>query len=272
MCNDSKKRRTFAKKIKVEKMTKKVHKPDTNPPKKESKKNNLTVKEWATEDRPREKLILKGKKELSNAELVALLIGSGTEGQSAVDLAKEILQKSDNSLSELSRKSIKELTHNFKGIGKAKAIGITAALELGYRMLGEQNSQNECYIHDSQDCFNYISPSLIDLPIEEFWAIYLNNKNKILFKQRISSGGITDTAVDLRKLFSIALEKNAVSIAVAHNHPSGDLTPSRKDKELTKRISDAGAILRISLLDHLIVGIERSRRPSFYSFHDNGLI
>lgn len=237
-----------------------------------TKKEKLTLKEWATEDRPREKLLMKGKKELSSAELVALLIGSGTEGQSAVDLAKEILSQCNNSLSELSRKSIKELTRNYKGIGEAKAISITAALELGYRMLGEQSNKKDEYLHNSQDCFSHISPLLIDLPIEEFWAIYLNNKNKVIFTQRIASGGITDTSVDIRKLFAIALEKNAVSIAVAHNHPSGDLTPSRKDKELTERILAAGKIIQIKLLDHLVIGIEKNGRPSFYSFHDNGLI
>ena len=241
-------------------------------PQKKEAISRITLKNWALEDRPREKLMSKGKKELSTAELLAILLGSGSVGQSAVELSKSILSHYGNSLSTLSRQGIKELTKNFKGIGEAKAITIIAALELGYRMLSESSGQLEQYLHDSQDCFNYISPSLIDLPIEEFWAIYLNNKNKILFKQRIASGSITETAVDLRKIFATAFEKNAVSIVVAHNHPSGDLTPSTQDKNLTHSIIEIGKHLHIKLLDHLIVGINGRGNPTFYSFHDNGLL
>lgn len=236
------------------------------------KKNNLTLKDWAMEDRPREKLIAKGKKELSNAELIAILIGSGSVGQSAVDLAKEILNSNDNNLSLLSRQGIKELTRDFKGMGEAKAVTIIAALELGYRMLTENIGRREYYIKDSLTLFNYISPSLIDLPVEEFWAIYLNARNKVLFKQRISIGGITDTPVDVRRIFATALEKNAVSIAVAHNHPTGHLSPSKEDKNLTCRILDAGKILNIQLRDHIIVGIGDNNQPDYFSFYDNGLI
>ena len=157
-----------------------------------TKKNN-TLKDWSEEDRPREKLIAKGKKELSNAELLAILIGSGSIGQSAVGLAKDILSAYDNNLSMLSRLGIKELTNGFKGMGEAKAVTIIAALELGYRMLREDNERKEYYMRNSDDLFKYISPSLIDLPVEEFWAIYLNIKKKIIFKQRIGSGGISET-------------------------------------------------------------------------------
>lgn len=237
-----------------------------------SKKQNLTLKDWALEDRPREKLIAKGKKELSNAELIAILIGSGSMGQSAVELAKEILNSNDNNLSLLSRQGVKELTRDFKGMGEAKAVTIIAALELGYRMLTENLNARELYVKDSLSLFNYISPSLIDLPVEEFWAIYLNAKNKILFKQRISIGGITDTPVDIRRIFATALEKNAVSIAVAHNHPTGQLNPSSQDKNLTCRILEAGKVLSITLIDHIIVGIGDDCRPNYYSFHDNGLV
>ena len=236
------------------------------------RKQNLTVKEWDAEDRPREKLIAKGKKELTNAELLAILIGSGSVGQSAVELAKEILYSNDNNLSLLSRQGIKELTHDFKGMGEAKAVSIIAALELGYRMLAENAAQKEYIISDSNDLFNYICPSIVNLPVEEFWAIYLNIKRKALFKQRISLGGITDTPVDIRRIFATALEKNAVYIAVAHNHPTGHLNPSREDKNLTCRILEAGKILNIELIDHIIVGIGENNRPGYYSFHDNGLV
>lgn len=236
------------------------------------KQTRISVKNWATEDRPRERLMSKGKKELSNAELLAIMIGSGTVEQSAVDLSKEILAHYGNSLSTLSRQGIKDLTKQFKGIGEAKAVSIIASLELGYRMLSEVNGQTIQYINNSQDCFNYISSSLIDLQIEEFWAIYLNNKNKVLFKQRIASGGIKDTAVDIRKIIVTALEQNAVSIAVAHNHPSGDTNPSRQDKALTQSIGEACRLLRITLLDHLVVGITPQGKPTYFSFRDNGLI
>lgn len=235
-------------------------------------KSSITVKDWAKEDRPREKLISKGKKELSNAELIAILIGSGSVGQSAVDLAKELLKSNDNDLSQLSRQGIKDLTHGFKGMGEAKAVSIIAALELGYRMLSENTNKKEAIINDSQDLFNYICPSLIDLPVEEFWAIYLNIRKKVLFKQRISIGGISDTPVDIRRIFATALEKNAVYVAVAHNHPTGHLRPSTEDKNLTCRILDAGKILNIQLIEHIIVGIDANNHPDYYSFHDNGLI
>ena len=236
------------------------------------KKSTITLKDWALEDRPREKLIAKGKKELSNAELIAILIGSGSVGQSAVDLAKEILNSNDNDLSLLSRQGIKELTRDFKGMGEAKAVSIIAALELGYRMLSENSSKKEYYLNNSTDLFNYICPSLLDLPNEEFWAIYLNNRRKVLFKQRISIGGLTDTNVDIRRIYATALEKNAVFVAVAHNHPTGHLNPSKEDKYLTCRILDAGKILNIHLIEHIIVGIDDNNNPDYYSFHDNGLV
>lgn len=236
------------------------------------KKKGMTVKEWSSEDQPREKLISKGKKELSTAELIAILIGSGSVGQSSVELAKEILKSHNDDLSLLSKQGILELTKNFKGIGEAKAVTIIAALELGYRMLTEQNKKKEYYSNTSIDAFKYISPSLIDLPHEEFWAIYLNTRNKILFKKRISIGGINETAVDIRRIFSTALEWNAVSIIVAHNHPTGKVMPSNKDLMLTKQIYEAGKILKIKLKDHIIVGIDENNKPDYYSFYDNGNI
>ncbi len=233
---------------------------------------HLTVKDLASEDRPREKFIERGKKALTDAELIALLIGSGSPEESAVTLSQRILNRCGNSLSSLSRQSLKDLTSTFKGVGEAKAITILAALELGYRLLREDLDQEGHYLRQSTDCFNYIGPQILDLPIEEFWAIYLNNKNKVLFKQCISAGSINETPVDPRKIFSTALEKNAISIVVAHNHPSGDLTPSRMDKDLTYKLIEAGKLLKIQVIEHLIVGIDKKGHPDYYSFHDNGLM
>lgn len=238
----------------------------------DSKKKNITLKDWSPEDKPREKLIVKGKKELTTAELLAILLSSGSVGQSAVELAKEILTANNNDLSLLSRQTIGDLTKGFKGIGEAKAVTIIAALELGYRMLREQKEKDEYFGKDSNELFKYISPSLIDLPYEEFWAVYMNIHNKIIFKKRISLGGLTETAVDIRRIFSTALEWNAVSIVVAHNHPTGSIKPSSEDLSLTKMIAEAGNILKIKLRDHLIVGINSLNKPDYFSFYDNGLI
>ena len=243
----------------------------TNPQQKERTAGTLKLKDWALEDRPREKLITNGKKNLSNAELLAILISSGTVGQSAVELAKEILNSVDNDLSMLSRQGIRDLTDNFKGMGEAKAVTIIAAMELGYRMLTEQSAQKTHTGNDSMELFKYICPSIVDLPYEEFWAIYMNNKGKIIHKQRIASGGINETLVDIRRLYTTALEKNAIRIAVAHNHPSGDCKPSNKDNNLTKIIAEAGNILYIKLIDHLIIGTNNGI-PTYFSYHDNGLL
>jgi len=232
----------------------------------------LTVKDWAEEDQPREKLMSLGKKSLSNAELIAILIGSGTVGHSSVELAKELLRDNGDSLSHLSRQSIADITKKHKGMGPAKAVTIIAALELGYRMLSENNSKKEYYCNNSEELFKYIGPKLMDLPTEEFWAIYMNHRHKVLFSQRISSGGLTETSVDIRVIFSNALEKNATCIAVAHNHPTGHLAPSKPDKTLTERLNEAGKILGIRLIEHIIVGINDDKRPDYYSFNDNGMI
>lgn len=238
----------------------------------DNRRKKLTVKDWSSEDQPREKLISKGKKELSNAELIAILIGSGTTELSSVELAKEILKGHNDDLSLLSKQGVSELTKAYKGIGEAKAVTIIAALELGYRLLTEQNKKKIFFGNDSAEAFKYISPSLIDLPHEEFWAIYLDTRNKILFKKRISIGGLNETAVDIRRIFSTALEWNATSIIVAHNHPTGNVSPSTKDLQLTNSIAEAGKILKIKLKDHLIVGINKDNKPDYYSFFDNGRI
>lgn len=229
----------------------------------------LRLKDWADEDKPREKLLAKGKKELSDAELIAILLGSGSIGQSAVELAKSLLDRSGNSLTALSQAGIIELTEP-KGMGDAKAVTIIAALELGRRMCAERDTNQVAVIRNSNDLFNFIAPSLVDLPHEEFWAVYLNIKKRVVGKARISSGGISDTTVDLRMVFKGALEKNAVCLAVAHNHPSGILTPSNNDIELTQRIKKAGEIMHIKLIDHLIVGITPNCKSDYYSFSENG--
>lgn len=233
---------------------------------------NIPITQWAEEDRPREKMMTQGKKSLSDSELIAILLRTGIPGASAIDLAKHILQQSGNSLTGLAKMEISDLQRLTKGLGKAKAVTILAALELGNRMLKEENENKEKIIKNSQDIFHFIAPSLIDLPHEEFWAIYLNQRNKVTWKQRIATGGLTQTTVDLRIIFRAALEHNAVAMAVTHNHPSGNLQPSSADKELTHRISEAGKILQVRLVDHIIVGINPNGKPDYYSFSESGLL
>ena len=236
-----------------------------------TEKTYLTVKEWADEDRPREKMLSLGKKQLSNAELIAILIRTGLPGKSAVDVAKEILSANGNSLTALARLDFAQL-NAVKGMALAKSATLMAALELGWRMQSEINSERIVIVKDSNDCFNIMARQLADLDHEEFWGIYLNHANKLLGTQRISMGGITDTPVDLRILFRSALENKAVHMMVAHNHPSGHLQPSREDRTLTHRIIDGCNLLGIKLIDHLVIGIAPTGKATYYSFHDNGLV
>lgn len=233
-------------------------------------KRMLTVKDLAPEDRPREKMMAQGKKALTNAELIAILIGSGNTDKNAVVLAQELLNAYDNRLSNLSRREIKELM-KMKGIGEAKAISILAALELGYRMLSERND-NATILDSAYKAFCFISPRIIDLTNEEFWAIYLNTRNKVVSTQRISIGGLTSTPVDIRLIFRMALENNATSLIVCHNHPGGSTQPSAKDKTLTQSIIEAGKTLNIPLVDHIIVALDYNDTPQYYSFLEEGLI
>ena len=235
-----------------------------------SQERTFTVKEWNPEDKPRERLVNKGKKELSDAELIAIILRSGQPGTNVLDLARKMLRDADNNLTTLSQVTVAELTNRYKGIGEAKAVSIIAAIELGYRMIQESKEKRVELVASSSDIFHAIGHAIIDLPHEEFWAIYLNIKNRIVYKQRVSSGGLTETNVDIRILLKTALEQNATAIAVAHNHPSGDLTPSKSDLLLTKRIQEASTILNIRLIDHLIVGLNNSNQPDYYSFYDNG--
>ena len=233
---------------------------------------NIPITQWPEEDRPREKMLANGKKSLSDSELIAIILRTGIPGASATELAKRILQQSGNSLTALARMEAYDLQRLTKGIGKTKVVTILAALELGNRMLKEENEHKEDIVKNSEDLFHLIAPKIIDLPHEEFWAVYLNQRNKVTWKQRIAAGGITQTTVDMRIIFRSALEHNAVALAVAHNHPSGNLQPSSVDKELTRRIHEAGNIMQVRLLDHIIVGISPNGKRDYYSFTESGLL
>jgi DNA repair protein RadC len=226
---------------------------------------SLSIKSWSEDDRPREKLLHKGKSALSDAELLAILIGSGNREESAVDLCKRILSDKDHQLKMLSKMSIKEL-QNYKGIGEAKAISIIAALELGKR---HGNSELPIFpkITSSHDAYMVLKSIIGDLEHEEFWALFLDNSNKVMNKHQVSKGGITSTVVDIRLIFKKAITSGAVSIILAHNHPSGTLKPSRLDIKLTDKFKSASEIMDIKLLDHLIV-----TDKSYFSFADEQLI
>ncbi len=233
---------------------------------------NLPITKWAEEDRPREKMLAQGKKALSNSELLGIVLGSGTLKLSAVEVAKRILQTANNSLVELSKKDISELKKT-NGVGDAKAVSIMAALELGSRMWAEGIRNNDVKVKDSISIYNIVSPMINELPHEAFWAIYLNNSYKLIGKKQISSGGLTQTSVDVRMIIKNAVECNATVIAVAHNHPSGSVKPSKEDINLTKKIKEACEIMDIKLLDHIIVGEHfASGGNNYFSFYDNGLL
>ena len=225
----------------------------------------MSIKFLAEDDRPREKFLLKGKTSLSDSELLAIILGSGNNEDSAVELARKILASVENNWQNLSKLSIKDLM-KFKGIGEAKAISVAATLEIGRRK-ASQETPEKTSISSARDSYNIFSQHLSDLRTEEFWAIFLNQKNQIVYKTQISKGGISGTLVDVRVLFRIALEHFATSIIVAHNHPSGSLKPSLEDIQITKSIKNAGEILNVTLLDHLIIGDN-----SFLSFAEEGLL
>lgn len=225
----------------------------------------FSIKNWSEDDRPREKLTLKGRTALSDAELIAILIASGSRNESAVTLSQRILVSVENNLNELGKLGVSDLT-KFKGIGEAKAISIIAALELGRRRrLGEVLQKNK--ITSSQTVFELMQPLIGELPHEEFWIVYLNNSNKVLQSKQLSKGGITGTLVDVRLAFKNALQLGAVAIILAHNHPSGMLTPSEADKALTKKLVTAGESLDIKVLDHLII-----TEKSYFSFADENIL
>lgn len=223
------------------------------------------ISQWQEEERPREKLLLKGKSALLNQELLAILIGSGTPKVSAVDLCAQILGYVNNDLTQLGKLSVQDL-QKFKGIGEAKAISIVASMELGRRRQAENIGQVTT-IKSSKDIYSVLLADLSDLINEEFWIIYLNHRNKIIGKEKISAGGLTATIVDIRMLYKRAIERLATSIILAHNHPSGTLKPSQADLKLTNKIKEAGYILDIQVLDHLIVS-----DTGYYSFADEGTL
>jgi len=226
---------------------------------------SFSIKNWNEDDRPREKLLLKGRTALSDAELIAILIGSGSRKESAVSLSKRILASVGNNLSELGRLSVPELME-FKGIGEAKAISIAAAMELGRRRrAGEALERKK--ITSSNSVFEYVQPIIGELPHEEFWILYLNNSNKIIKSNQLSKGGITGTVVDVRLAFKEALQLGAVGIILAHNHPSGTLKPSQADIQLTKKLKMAGESLDIKVLDHLII-----TEKAYFSFADENML
>ena len=229
------------------------------------KQPSFSIKNWSQDDRPREKLRDKGKAALSDAELVAILIGSGSRNESAVELCKRVLASVDNNLSALGKLSLKQLME-FKGIGEAKALTILAALELGRRRRGEEALQQD-KINSSQSVFELMQPIIGELAHEEFWIIYLNNSNKVLQKNQLSKGGITGTLVDVRLALKTALEVGAVGIILTHNHPSGTLKPSEADKQITKKLKNAGENLDIKVLDHLII-----TENAYFSFADEGML
>ena len=224
----------------------------------------FTIKNWSEDDKPREKLMLKGSVSLSDAELVAILIGSGSRDESALSLSKRILASVDNKLNTLDKLSIKQLM-KFKGIGEAKAISIAAALELGKRRKSEEKSIPKV-ISSSRDVFEIMQPIIGELPHEEFWVLYLNNSNKVIYKSQLSKGGMTGTIVDVRLIFKMALEQGAISIILTHNHPSGKLQASEADKQITTKLKIAGDQLDIKVLDHIII-----TELGYFSFQDEGI-
>jgi DNA repair protein RadC len=226
---------------------------------------SIKITDWAVEDRPREKLIQKGTNSLSDAELLGILISSGTREKSAVDLGRELLMIANNNLNSLGKLTISDLK-SIHGIGTARAVTIAAALELGRRRkLAEtpEIPQIKC----SKDVFDLLSPVLSDIPHEEFWILFLNRYNKVINRMKLSQGGISGTVTDVRMVMKKAIEYLASGIIVCHNHPSGNLNPSESDTRITQKIKEAGSIMDIQLLDHLIISDK-----DYYSFADNGVL
>lgn len=226
--------------------------------------NKLSIKEWAEDDRPREKVLRQGIFTLSNAELLAILIGSGNSNESAIQLAQRILSSVNNNLHALGKLTLNDLTTRFKGIGIAKGVTILAAMELGKRR-GTTDPPIRHIIRSSKDVYEALYSLIADLPHEELWAIFLNRSHRIIDKQRLSQGGISETSFDMKILLKFALNALASGIILCHNHPSGNLKPSQADDQLTRRVAQAVKLLDIQLLDHLIISENR-----YYSYSDEG--
>ena len=231
-----------------------------------TEKYRKPIKDWADDDKPREKLLIKGKNSLSNSELIAILIGSGNKDVSAVELAQQIMNSANNNLIELSKFTVNDLTKMFKGIGTAKAVTIVAALELGKRRLMEQALERQ-QIKSSKDAYEVLVPFLTDKYSEEFRILILDNSNKVISNITIGKGGFSSSSADSKIIFKEALQNNASSIILAHNHPSGNKRPSDADKSLTSKLVEAGKHLDIRILDHIIVV-----NDGYYSFADEGEI
>lgn len=226
----------------------------------------MSIKKMSEDERPREKLLEKGADALSLAELFAILIRSGSRKQSAIELSREILAAVDNKIERLARLGVKEFMNKYAGIGVAKAASIIAAIEIGRRRVIEEAGKIVT-VKSSRDIYNYIYPKISDLNHEEFWVVFMNNANRILCMRSISSGGLASTIVDIRLVFRIALEERATSIIAVHNHPAGSLKPSHDDINITQKIKEAGNIMNVKLLDHIIVSAD-----SYYSFADEGCV
>jgi DNA repair protein RadC len=225
------------------------------------------IKTWAEEDRPREKLLLKGTHSLSESELIAILLRTGTKESTAVDVGMNLMRKVNNDLHALSKLSVKDILQlKVQGIGETKATTIVAAMELGRRRQLSQVKERD-KITSSRDAFEILHPRLADLKHEEFWIVLLNRANKVTAIERISEGGLTGTVADPRRIFNNALKAEATSIILSHNHPSGNIQPSTMDIELTKKLKKAGEVLDISVYDHLIIG-----ENNYYSFADEGML
>ncbi len=227
--------------------------------------NKLSIKELSDDDKPREKLLLKGRSSLSDAELLAILIGSGSREESAIALCQRILNGTKNNLNQLAKLSVKELMV-YKEIGEAKAISIVAALELGRRRKSSDKI-DQIAIQSSSQAYEELRSVLEDLPHEEFWVVLLNRANKVITKQLLGRGGISSTSADIRIILKLALDHLATGVILAHNHPSGNLNPSLADKQLTNKVKEASLLLDIQVLDHLIIG-----NNEYLSFMDEGLI
>lgn len=225
-------------------------------------KIKLNIKDWAEEDRPREKLLIKGVSSLSDAELIAILIGSGNKNETAVELSQRILHSTQNNLNQLGKLNVKELVNNFNGIGEAKAITIIAALELGKRRK-EENRLTLPQINSSKDVYSILYPILSDLKYEETWVLLLNRSNKVIRKYQVSKGGISGSIIDIRLIMKEAIDTVASAMILSHNHPSGNIKPSIEDDIITNKLKKAGLLMDIPLLDHIIIG-----ENCYYSYKD----
>ncbi|MFZ4436453.1 MAG: RadC family protein [Flavobacterium psychrophilum] len=230
-----------------------------------SEPSSFPIRYWAESDRPREKLALHGSQAVSDSELLAILLGTGSRSESAVELARRLLRHFDHNLHGLAKANSEQL-QKFRGIGSAKALTLIAAIELG-RRCRIPDSTELVHVRSSQQVFELMQPLLGILPHEEFWIIYLNNSNKVIHKAQLSKGGITGTVVDVRLVYKRALELGAVQLVLCHNHPSGTLKPSDADIQLTKKLKQAGSLLDVKVLDHLIV-----TEANYFSFADAGIL